>query len=139
MEKVGTGYSLEQHVEGEPRHLDAPVLRLDLASAVEELRRGEPWRVSGHNAKILIKYPDLRVVLIGLKRGASLGEHTSAQRISVHTLEGHVRLKLPDQVVDLPAGTLLGLDRSIAHDLEAVEDSTVLLTLSWAGRSTGTH
>jgi hypothetical protein len=34
-------------------------------------------------------------------------------------------------MVDLPAGHLLALDRTIEHDLEAVEESAILLTISW--------
>jgi quercetin dioxygenase-like cupin family protein len=49
----------------------------------------------------------------------------------VHTLSGHIRLRLPQQVVDLPAGHLLTLDRSVPHDVEAREESAFLLTLSW--------
>jgi quercetin dioxygenase-like cupin family protein len=58
-------------------------------------------------------------------------EHTAAGRISVHTLNGHIRLHLPERVVDLPAGNLLALDQCMPHDVEASEDSAFLLTLSW--------
>ncbi len=51
--------------------------------------------------------------------------------ISVHTLNGHIRLHLPERVVDLPAGNLLALDQCVSHDVEASEDSAFLLTLSW--------
>jgi quercetin dioxygenase-like cupin family protein len=58
-------------------------------------------------------------------------EHTAAGRISVHTLNGHIRLHLLERVVDLPAGHLLTLDECVPHDVEASEDSAFLLTLSW--------
>lgn len=58
-------------------------------------------------------------------------EHTAAARISVHTLSGHIRLHLPEQVVELPSGHLLALDECVPHDVEAAEDSAFLLTLSW--------
>jgi quercetin dioxygenase-like cupin family protein len=58
-------------------------------------------------------------------------EHTAAGRISVHTLKGHIRVHLPERVVDLPAGNLLALDQCVSHDVEASEDSALLLTLSW--------
>lgn len=58
-------------------------------------------------------------------------EHTAAGRISVHSLYGRIRLHMPEQVVDLPAGRLLALDHCVPHDVEASEDSAFLLTLSW--------
>jgi hypothetical protein len=35
---------------------------------------------------------------------------------------------------DLPAGSLLALDRGLPHDVEALEDSAFLLTIAWPGR-----
>jgi quercetin dioxygenase-like cupin family protein len=35
------------------------------------------------------------------------------------------------KVFDLPAGHLLALERAIAHDVEALEDSAFLLTIAW--------
>jgi len=75
MTEIEEGYSLERHVEGEPRRLDAPVRHLEFASELEELRTGRVWDLSGHNAKTLVKHEDLRVVLIALKQGTKLGEH----------------------------------------------------------------
>ena len=66
-----------------------------------------------------------------MKANTRMHEHTAAGRISVHTLNGHIRLHLPERVVDLPAGHLLALDQCVPHDVEAAEDSAFLLTLSW--------
>ena len=66
-----------------------------------------------------------------MKANTRMHEHTAAGRISVHTLNGHIRLHLPERVVDLPAGNLLALDQCVSHDVEASEDSAFLLTLSW--------
>lgn len=41
------------------------------------------------------------------------------------------QLKLPQQIVELPAGHLLALDRCVTHDVEAVEESVFLLTICW--------
>jgi hypothetical protein len=42
-----------------------------------------------------------------------------------------VKLELPEQTVDLPDGHLLVLDRALEHDLEALEESAILMTISW--------
>jgi quercetin dioxygenase-like cupin family protein len=133
METLETGYSVQDHVEGESRHLDAPLLRLDLAREAEELRRGEPWQTNGHHAKTLLKYPNLRVVLIAFREGARMGEHRAPGQLTLHVLSGEVQLRLPEQIVDVSAGSLLTLDGALPHDLEARRDSVVLLTLSWPG------
>jgi quercetin dioxygenase-like cupin family protein len=70
-------------------------------------------------------------VLIAMKANTRMQEHTAAGRISVCSLNGHIRLHLPERGVDLPAGHLLVLDQCVPHDVEATEDSAFLLTLSW--------
>jgi len=112
--------------------LSGPLLQFDLASEIEELHRDESWlQPTGRSSKTLVKHPDLRIVLIAMKANTRMHEHTAAGRISVHSLYGHIRLHLPGNVVDLPAGRLLALDQCVPHDVEATENSAFLLTLSW--------
>jgi quercetin dioxygenase-like cupin family protein len=112
--------------------LSGTLLQFDLAAELDQLHRDESWRnPTGRSSKTLVKYPDLRIVLIAMKANTRMHEHTAAGRISVHSLDGHIRLHLPERVVDLPAGYVLVLDQCVPHDVEAAEDSAFLLTLSW--------
>ena len=112
-------------------HLAGPLMDFDLSKEIAQLHQEEAWLRTGHNSKTLVKQPDFRIVLIALKKGGHLEEHKADARISIHTLNGHLRLQLSGQVVDLPLGHLLALDRGIRHDVEAVEESSFLLTISW--------
>jgi quercetin dioxygenase-like cupin family protein len=112
-------------------HLAAPVMDFNLLKEIEQLQQEEAWLRTGRNSKTLVKQPDFRIVLIALKKGGRVEEHKADARISIHTLSGRARLQLPGEMVDLPAGHLLALDRTIEHDLEAVEESAILLTISW--------
>jgi quercetin dioxygenase-like cupin family protein len=103
----------------------------NLSKEIVQLHQEEPWLRTGRNSKTLVKQPDFRIVLIALKKGARLEEHKADARISIHTLSGHTRLQLPQETIDLPAGHLLALDRALEHDLEALEESVILLTISW--------
>ena len=112
--------------------LSGSVLQFNLASELDQLHRDESWlQPTGRSSKTLVKYADLRIVLIAMKANTRMHEHTAAGRISVHSLSGHIRLHLPEQVVDLPAGYLVTLDQCVPHDVEATEESAFLLTLSW--------
>lgn len=111
--------------------LGTPILQCDLLAEIESLHKEDPWtQGTGPSSKTLIKHPDLRIVLLAMKKNMVMREHKTEARISVQTLAGHVRLKLPDRTVDLPTGHLLVLDRNVPHDVEAEEDSAFLLTLS---------
>ena len=114
--------------------LDTPVLQCDLAAEIESLHKEDAWlQETGPSSKTLVKHADLRIVLLAMRKKMSVHEHRTAARISLQTLAGHIRLKLPDRTVELPAGQLLVLDQCVPHDVEAEEDSAFLLTLSWPG------
>jgi quercetin dioxygenase-like cupin family protein len=101
----------------------------DLASTDRELRQEHPYLQTGHTARTLVRESDLRVVLIAMKAGARMAEHRVDETAAVHLLQGNLRLRLPGRVVELAAGQLLILERAIPHDVEAVVESSFLLTL----------
>lgn len=117
-----------------PRPMDSPFLEFDLTRELEQLDR-EPRGTSDQNAKTLVKYDDLRIVLIALRANARMPDHLAEGRISVHTLRGHIRIRALQRTFDLRAGSLLALDRDLPHDVEALEDSALLLTIAWPGRN----
>jgi quercetin dioxygenase-like cupin family protein len=119
--------------------LGIPILQCDLLEEIQNLRKEEAWlRGTGPSSKTLVKHADLRIVLLAMKKKMCMHEHKTAAKISVQTLTGHIRLRLPDRTVDLPAGQLLVLDQCVPHDVEAEEDSAFLLTLSWRAQSSET-
>jgi quercetin dioxygenase-like cupin family protein len=61
-----------------------------------------------------------------------MSQHHVDARISIHSLQGRIRIHLPDQNVDLATGELMALEYGIPHDVEALEESA-FLTISWPG------
>lgn len=112
--------------------LSVPVRQFDLAEEARQQRQEDAWlRGTGRSSKTLVKHRDLRIVLISMKANTRMHEHKASSRISIQTVAGHVRVHLPEQTADLSAGRLLVLDQCLPHDVEALEDSDILLTLSW--------
>lgn len=111
--------------------LIGPLLEFDLATETDQLRREEPWKTTSRNAKTLAKYPDLRIVLMAMKSGTRMEGHKADGSISIQALTGKLRLHFPERAVEIPAGRLLTLERALPHDVEALEDSSFLLTISW--------
>jgi quercetin dioxygenase-like cupin family protein len=122
-----------QHRRPHPQPMAAPFLEFDLARELEQLYC-EPRPTSSQNAKTLVKYDDLRIVLIALRADARIPGHQADGRISVHIIRGHIRLRALERTFDLRAGNLLALDQGLPHDVEALEDSAFLLTIAWPGR-----
>lgn len=107
----------------------SPAATFDLSAVSAELLAGVDER--GHTARTLVHEDDFRVVLMAMKAGSSLPSHRAAETVSIHALAGRVRLKLPETMVDLHAGRLLVLQRNLVHDVEALEESALLLTFGW--------
>jgi quercetin dioxygenase-like cupin family protein len=118
-------------------HLANPLLRFNLPDELRLLRNEDSWqRETGRSSKTLAKYPDFRIVLVLMKANTQMKEHHADARISIHSLQGRIRVHLPDQKVEMPAGELIALDHGIPHDVEAVEESAFLISISWPGGTT---
>lgn len=117
--------------------LDVVISQCDLPKEIEKLHKEDAWlERTGPSSKTLVKHPDLRIVLIAMRGKMCMHEHKTTARISIQTLEGHIRLRLPDRAVDLAQGQLLALDHCVPHDVETEQDSAFLLTLSWPDAGT---
>jgi quercetin dioxygenase-like cupin family protein len=103
----------------------------DLAGEGEALRRESTWQQGDRNAKTFLKEAGVRVVLTTLKAGAVVKEHRVPGPATVQALSGRISLRLPDQTVELSGGQLLALPGDLPHDVEAIDDSTFLVTIAW--------
>jgi len=112
--------------------LAEPLLQIDFERELQQLRQEDSWqRETGRSSKTLAKYPDFRIVLILMKSGTRMRQHRAEGRISIQQLKGQVRIHLADRKVTLSTGHLLVLDCGVLHDVEALEESALLLTISW--------
>ncbi len=124
------------HKEGrirEPEPTAGPVLTFNLYTEIRRLESEQPWQAE-HTANTIVKYPDLRIILVALKAGGKLLQHRTAGRISIQTLSGLVEVHTPEGAIQLPVGHLVTLDHDLVHDVVATGDSVVLLTIVWPGR-----
>lgn len=113
-------------------NLGASVLQFDLSKEIEELRKEDSWqRESGRSSKTLVKQQDLRIVLVLMKAHTRMTEHRAEARISIQALSGLMRVHLEGHSTELAAGQLLALDCGLRHDVESLEESAFLLTISW--------
>lgn len=117
----------------EPGPTSGPLLSFNLQEEVRRLESEQPWQAE-HTANTLVKYPDLRIVLVALKAGGTLHEHRTSGRISIQTLTGKLTLHLPNGTMEMPAGQLVTLDHDLVHNVVAEVNSVFLLTIVWPAR-----
>ncbi|MGH3384781.1 MAG: cupin domain-containing protein [Nocardioidaceae bacterium] len=70
----------------------------------------------------------LRQTLLALTAGTRLAEHQSPGDATVLCLRGHVVINVGERSIDVPESTLVDVPAQ-RHDLVAVEDSLVILTV----------
>ena len=123
----------ESHRRPHAPPMAGPFIEFDLPAEVHRLHAETTWN-TGQNARTLIKYEDFRVVLTALQANVRVPEHKADGRISIHVLSGHIQLRASGRTFSLRAGGLLALDHGMLHDIEALEESALLLTIAWPGR-----
>ncbi len=122
------------HRRPHPQPLAAAYLEIDLAREIEQLHHEPEW-ATGQNAKTLMKYDDFRVVVTALRAHARMPSHQTDRRFSVQTIRGHIQVRAAGRTFDLPAGSLLALDRDLPHEVEALEESVLLLTIAGSDKA----
>jgi len=116
--------------EQESRHLEDSVREVDLPRAASLAWSQLDEAAAGHTAVTLAKRPGLSVVLLALKKGSSIPEHRTDGEISVQVLSGRIRFHVAGQEFEMGRGRMLTVASDLLHDLEADEDSQVLLTVA---------
>ncbi len=123
---------MEGHNYLRTHDLEAEHLLLDLGKVVTELHAGiTPGQARG--AVTLVKQSGMSLVLTHLHSGGTLQEHAAPGAATVQVLDGRVRVHIGDETFEVPAGRLIAFNSGVRHAVEALEDSTLLLTLT-AGR-----
>jgi len=121
-------YSTEAYRDARVAETQIPGIDFDISHEIEQLLQCGKWQ-NGTSRKQLIRFPDFHISLTAMKEDARIGLHMNSGRISVQTIEGHIRMHAGSQMFDLPKGRVLVLDRAVPHDVEALADSAFLLTV----------
>ncbi|HCY74761.1 MAG TPA: cupin domain-containing protein [Ignavibacteriales bacterium] len=111
------------------RVLRAPLLSLSLDKEIKKLKKEPSWINGDRNAVTLQKNSSLRVVLISMRKGAALLEHKVEGPITLLVLSGRINFLAKKESVKIKANELVVLEKTIPHDVRALEDSTFLLTI----------
>ncbi len=70
-----------------------------------------------------------------MKAGTQMQQHQAKGTVSIQAVSGHVRIHVLGEAFDLLAAQMLSLDANVPHDVEAIEDSTFLVSVAWPADS----
>lgn len=115
------------------RSLAGPLLTFDLDEQLRELRAEEAYTRSGRAGRTLAKSGRLRVILVAMQAGNEIGTHQADSPMTLQVVAGHIRYRANDGEHEMRAGQLLFFGPGDAHDIRALEQTALLITLSAVG------
>jgi quercetin dioxygenase-like cupin family protein len=83
----------------------------------------------GAQTATLVKADGLEVIRLVPPAGREIKTHTAPGPMTLQCLEGSIEFTTMGKTLDLSAGQMLHLAAGEAHALQAIEDSSLLLTL----------
>jgi quercetin dioxygenase-like cupin family protein len=103
--------------------------KIDLNDATAELRAEGRPAAGGHRQKTLYKHGGATIALFYFDTGGRLAEHKTAGTVTIHALDGHIRVNAAGETHELTAGQLAVFAPGTPHDVTAVVPSRMLLTV----------
>src|SRR5215204_7022958 len=98
---------------------------------IASLKSEPSWQQSDRNSRTLVHESQLRIIVTVMKAGARLHEHRTDGAVSIQTIQGHLRLGIGQDAVDLPQGRLVAIEPGVTHELDAIDESAFILTVAW--------
>lgn len=106
------------------RALDVVDIEVEAASLL-----GEPeWTEGDRNTRTLVATDQIRIALVALRGGASIGDDSTNDSLVLQVLRGRLQAEGEFDPRDIIAGEILVLERPQAWRVRALEDSIVVLT-----------
>jgi quercetin dioxygenase-like cupin family protein len=124
------------HPESE-RSLHGPLQSFDLDTEAGRLREEKAWQEGRRNAITLRKGEGLNVVLLVMKEGDRLDEHSAPGPVTLSVHEGRIRFSAADEHVEAEAGTVLACDAGVRHSVEALGEAVCLLDVATGSERRG--
>lgn len=100
-----------------------------LSDALAALRAEDHPPRSGHRQITLLQRPPVTQVLFSFEKDGHLDQHAAHGLVTIHVLEGELRVTADGGDHALAAGDVLVLDPDVPHDVRAAEESAMLLTV----------
>lgn len=105
---------------------------IDLESALVALRKEPAGSANEHRQITIFRRGSLRLVLFAFEAGGRLTSHRAPGFVVIQALRGSVRVSTSATNYDLNDGQMVVLDPDVEHEVEALEQADILLTVSVA-------
>lgn len=108
---------------------------IDLNVLSDRLRHEPQAGQHGHWQEALFHHSHATIALYAFEPGSFLADHVVDGPVVIHLLDGHITVTTDTDTYQLQGGMLLRLAGGIRHDVTALENSHMLLTVLVEGPS----
>ena len=101
-----------------------------MKAEAERLRRDKAWQEGRRNTTTLHKRTGLSVVLLVMRAGDGLEEHSAPGPIALSVREGRIRFVVEGEAVETGPETVVTCEAGMRHAVEALSEAVCLLSIA---------
>ncbi len=109
--------------------LISPVLKIDLASFIDEIKDESAWKDNDRNAITVFKSDKMRIVLVALHRKAIMKTEHPEHILSLQVIKGKINVTADGNDIVAGKDQIITLHEKIPYQIKAVKKSLILLTV----------
>jgi quercetin dioxygenase-like cupin family protein len=98
-------------------------------TVIDDLVESSPMPATGMGHRTVFTSPEARIVVLSFAKGHVLREHSAPFPLLMQALDGEFAVTSAGQLIQLVPGGLIRMEAKLAHSVEAIEDSRLMLTL----------
>src|ERR1043165_1903218 len=111
------------------RPIDAPAVSIDIPAYAQQIKDEEAWKKNDRNAITVFKTEGMTIVLVALHSGAEVAKKASEGIMSIHLLEGEIKIETENEPVTLEKEHVFAIHKGQPYSLNALKESVFLLTM----------
>jgi quercetin dioxygenase-like cupin family protein len=112
------------------RTVDSPVVLIDIPSFIKQIKDEKAWDKNDRNSVTVFKTDKMRVVVVGLHKGAEMTTEHPDNVISIQVISGKIKLHANDDTYDVRKKQAVALHDNVPYRVVAVKKSIFLLTVT---------
>ena len=121
--------STKNRPEGD-RLVDSPVVLIDIPSFIKQIKNEKAWDKNDRNSVTVFKTDKMRVVLVGLHKGAEMTTDHPDNVISIQVISGKIELHANNDSMNVRKKQAVALHEQVPYRVVALKKSIFLLTVT---------
>jgi quercetin dioxygenase-like cupin family protein len=121
--------STKNRPEGD-RPVESPVVLIDIPSFIKQIKNEKAWDKNDRNSVTVFKTDKMRVVLVGLHKGAEMTTDHPDNVISIQVISGKIELHANNDSMNIRKKQAVALHEQVPYRVVAVKKSILLLTVT---------